>query len=385
MFLDLRLATFFLLFWGLFGCAKPSSSDLISAPAAEVADQCLGNPNDIAWIVLLEKNCHRLSDYGLFESGDPRVNPRSPGLKYSIATELFTDYAKKYRFLFVPNQQSIKYQARASFEFPVGSVLSKTFVLPLSNQGEGVDMVETRLFIRREQGWIGLPYVWNAQKTEAFLSITGARIEKTMVIDGVGITFDYEVPSIGDCRTCHLVRTDEASKTVPIGLKSQHLNRNIEGQRGAVNQLRWWENQKLLTGLPKNRASLLSVPLWSDDSRSLQDRAKGYLDINCSHCHSPGGSGSESGMFLEYWRLPEYFDHGICKRPGGFNGGDKGLVYDLVPGNAAESLIPYRMSLLASEGNEKGQMPPLSRHINHIEGIQLVQRWINNMVAKPCR
>lgn len=368
---------------GCFATSNSNSNELEQSLSPDV--NCLENPESIAWSELLIRNCNRLSDYGLFEGNDPRINPRESGVEYFISTQLFTDYAKKHRFMFIPDNKKIEYNDHSALSFPMGTVLVKTFVLPDANNQVGVDMIETRLLIRRENGWVGLPYIWNQEKTEAYLSLAGASIEKSMVVDGVGSSFDYQVPSVSDCRTCHIVREKEVSKTEPIGLKTRHLNRNVNTVKGYINQLEYWSERGLLIELPKDLSVLASVPVWGDERRTLQERAKGYLDINCSHCHTPGGSGSESGMFLEYWRSPEYFDHGICKRPGGFNGGDKGLIFDIIPGNAEESLVPYRMSLLASGGDEKGQMPPLARHINHIEGIQLVQDWINSMDSKPCR
>jgi hypothetical protein len=148
-----------------------------SEPEPEI--NCTANPSTIAWQALLTENCNRLSDFGLFEStSEPRENPRSPGLAFKLATELFTDYAHKYRFVFVPEGKII-YQPFAALDFPIGSVLVKTFVLPETNQASSAsDVIETRLLIRREHGWIGLPYVWNDTKTEAYLVLTGKAIEK---------------------------------------------------------------------------------------------------------------------------------------------------------------------------------------------------------------
>lgn len=368
----------------LCACQSNTSTTIEDIPGAGI--NCSASPKNIAWELLLSTNCNRLSDYGLFvDSVNPLKAPRNPGLKYFLGTELFTDYAHKYRFMFIPDNTEVEFSENSVFDFPVGTTLVKTFVLPGSNDKEtATDIVETRLLIRREQGWVGMPFVWNEEKTEAILVLTGRSIEKSVVVDGVGQVFNYQVPNVGDCRTCHIVRNDDESITAPIGLKSRHLNRNISLDAREVSQLLYWQEKGILIDLPVDLHLLPSVPRWGDTSRSLQDRAKGYLDINCSHCHTPGGSGAESGMYLEYWRAAEFFDHGVCKRPGGFNGGSKELVFDLVPGDAEESLIPYRMSLLASEGSEKGQMPPIARHLNHVEGIQLVRSWIDSMDSQPC-
>lgn len=356
---------------------------------------CLASNDDVQWALLQEKNCNYLTDYRLITTVEENEVVTNQGLPYQLATELFTDYAVKTRFLFVPSDQEIEFDEKDVFSLPIGSVLLKNFAVPEyavstvndleRDQRAPLNLIETRLLIHRPHGWVALPYIWNEGKTEAYLTLTGKKISQSIEINGVGHVFDYEVPTVGDCKTCHLVRDAIASVVSPIGIKARHLNRRIViNQDQEVNQLHYWQNLSLLGGIPNNQEEISVVPVWGDEQASLQDRAKGYLDINCSHCHNPKGAGRESGMFLEYWRQPEYFDHGICKRPGGFNGGEKGLVFDVVPGNAEQSLIPYRMSLLASEGNEKGQMPPLARHLNHEEGIALVRAWIDSMPARDC-
>jgi hypothetical protein len=39
-----------------------------------------------------------------------------------------------------------------------------------------VRLMETRLLVRRADGWIALPYVWNADQTDAVLARTGEQI-----------------------------------------------------------------------------------------------------------------------------------------------------------------------------------------------------------------
>ena len=52
--------------------------------------------------------------------------------------------------------------------FPVGSALIKTFKL------EG-RLIETRVLLHRPEGWVALPYQWNAEQTDAKLVLAGAR------------------------------------------------------------------------------------------------------------------------------------------------------------------------------------------------------------------
>src|SRR5208283_1402024 len=97
----------------------------------------------------------------------------------------------------MPAGTSAKYSATESFDFPVGTIFSKTFYYPRAAGGEAavsrtsdqsrdfsglglnlnnVRLIETRLLIKREQGWEALPYVWNAEQTEAQLERTGDEV-----------------------------------------------------------------------------------------------------------------------------------------------------------------------------------------------------------------
>ena len=85
------------------------------------------------------------------------------------------------------------------FDFPVGTVLIKTFAFAadMRRPTENVRFLETRLLIRRADGWIALPYVWNEAQTEARLSVIGANVP---------VSFTNEARrtpsrSTGPCRT----------------------------------------------------------------------------------------------------------------------------------------------------------------------------------------
>ena len=86
----------------------------------------------------------RLIDNGLAQIPAEAVTP------YDLATPLFSDHAEKLRFVWTPSPAS--YDVDEAFEFPVGSVLIKTFAYP-----EGAGLIETRLLIRQEAGWKACP------------------------------------------------------------------------------------------------------------------------------------------------------------------------------------------------------------------------------------
>ena len=102
--------------------------------------------------------------------------------------------------------------------------------------------------------------------------------------------------------------------------------------------------------------------------------ARGYLDVNCAHCHNPAGAASNSGLYLG-WLVSDPIKLGIGKRPVAAGRGSGNLDFDIVPGQPAHSILTYRMASL--EGGIS--MPELSRARLDPVGLDVVQRWIAGM------
>ena len=96
-----------------------------------------------------------LSDWGLFEGAPALQMPADGVIGYAVNTELFSDHAQKLRFVRVPPGEAAGYHPSAALEFPVGTVLVKTFAYP-ADPGipEGpLELIETRLLVRTHAGW----------------------------------------------------------------------------------------------------------------------------------------------------------------------------------------------------------------------------------------
>ncbi|MCG8380226.1 MAG: hypothetical protein MI865_12250, partial [Proteobacteria bacterium] len=107
---------------------------------------------------------------------------------YDIATPLFSDYALKLRTVWMPNGTAAKYHSQNAFDFPIGTVITKTFYYETEGEivraGEPPSLstksmplnryrlIETRLLVKRESGWAAFPYVWNEDQTDATLKRT---------------------------------------------------------------------------------------------------------------------------------------------------------------------------------------------------------------------
>lgn len=341
-----------------------------------------------------------LSDWHLFAVDDGQLVPNDGVLRYELNTPLFTDYAHKLRTVWMPAGSAAPYNGEASFDFPVGTILSKTFYYPrLPDEPAGSDrvarsedttgqlpggrlaldqvrLIETRLLVRREGGWIALPYVWNAEQTEARL-MRGGSLVKLSLVDASGDSeaVAYAVPDQNQCAGCHVSNT-RARELRPIGPTARNLNRDVayladNGSESIENQLQHWQRTGRLTGAP-DAAQVPRMANWRDEAgASLDGRARAYLDANCGHCHNPRGPGNTSGLWLGT-DVTDPLRLGRCKLPiaAGQGTGDK--RYGFVPGDPDASILTYRI-----ESNDPGvMMPELGRSIVHREGAALIRAWI---------
>ncbi len=309
-----------------------------------------------------------LSDYNFFIGDLVDLVPNLDGgvLPYDLNTSLFSDYALKKRYVYVPEGSSIPFDTTAVLELPVGSVLIKHFYFKESNGTE--NYIETRLLIRRSDGWYPETYEWNNEQTDAQRTVIGGTKDLTVNVNGQNQQLNYLIPNQNQCKNCHSFD----GKIHPIGPTIQNLNKDYNYIDGIANQIDTWEMKGILDPRP---VSIL--PRWygiNDPAGSLDERARGYLAINCSSCHRLEGSASNSGFYLEYDNT-DSLSLGIWKTPVAAGAGSGGFTYVIYPGKGDESILLYRM--IADEVDER--MPEIGRELLHDEGIALIKEWIDNL------
>src|SRR5262249_18528791 len=115
----------------------------------------------------------KLSAWHLFAAAanQGHLTPNSGVLPYDLNTPLFSDYADKYRFVWMPPGSSAEYKDDAAFEFPIGTIFAKSFAFPVDNHRDEERLIETRLLVRTNSAWVPLPYIWNVSQTEATLQL----------------------------------------------------------------------------------------------------------------------------------------------------------------------------------------------------------------------
>lgn len=399
----------------LAACGGGSGSSGKTVDVAGGSDaSCEFSESGVNWGALLTENCSNLSDYNLFlDPSDPTQNPNERGIPYDLSTPLFTDYASKYRFVFVPEGKVATYSDNEVIEFPVGTVLVKTFSMPENTAHRGVNetKIETRLLIHRADGWTALPYYWDSNSDASYI-VTGKAIEMEITHDGEALAFEYAVPQKNQCTNCHAVvpvldKNDPTDKRKsifkPIGPKARFLNYEFDYGTQIENQLAHWESEGIITSVPTDKTSINSAPIFKDtteltalSNEDLIVMARGYLDINCAHCHRQGltipesnyaGAAGDSGLTLEFNRAfdTEPGRFGVCKTAvaGGYQKDENGYNQyprDVVPQHADRSYLLYRMN--TNDGRHK--MPELGRGSIHKEGVKLIAAWINSLDENDC-
>jgi uncharacterized repeat protein (TIGR03806 family) len=331
----------------------------------------------------------KLSDYKFFEGELREMSPSLGVLPYEPASSLFTDYALKKRFVWMPDNTKATYNGDASvLELPVGAALIKTFyydnvqnVTPAGARR----IVETRIMIRKSTGWIFANYVWNDEQTEAFYDLAGSFTNISWTdADGVEKSTDYRIPSEEQCIVCHkskqIVGGEEMTVHIPIGIEPQHLNTNYNYGSTSKNQLtKWIEAGYLEDNFTFPTADNTTVN-YNDTSKTIDQRARSYVDINCAHCH-------QSDRHCDYRPMRFAFNEtngnptnmGACVQTMDMQDFPTALSKIVTPGNINRSMLYYRINTT----NEGYRMPLHGRTIIHEEGVALMADWINSL--QPCQ
>ena len=334
----------------------------------------------------------RLSEWRLLERHDGKLAPNDGVTPYDLNSPLFSDYAHKLRTVVLPPGTSIRYGEDA-FEFPLGTVITKTFYYPRAAattegriavrkvlaqpSGASLDLnqvrlLETRLLINTSSGWVAIAYVWNAEQTEATLALAGDTLPLELVSDEGRQPFAYLVPDTNQCAGCHALE-HHSQRIEPIGIRARHLNKPFRYGESSESQLAHWQKAGLLTGAPNPERAPRNAR-WDDPQDDLEARARAYLDVNCGHCHRPRGAASTSGLLL-HAQETERVHLGECKIPIATGRGSGDALFDIVPGTPDESILLHRM--LSTEADVA--MPELGRSLVHAEGVALIREWITSL------
>src|SRR6202453_354797 len=313
-----------------------------------------------------------LSQTGVFSDTPKRI--ASPGLiPYDLNVAFWSDGADKSRWIAVPPGQII-FSASGEWRCPAGTVFVKNFDLSLDAANPGAKRrLETRLLVRDSRGGVyGAVYKWRPDGSDAELLSTSVT-ETIQVKSATGEVHEqtWYYPSRQDCLACHT-----AGAGGVLGAKTRQLNRPFTYASGVTdNELRTWNHLGLFAPAFKDEEvqTFAALAAADDTGRSLQDRARSYLDANCAQCHRPGGTVANfDARFdtpLSQQQLvdgPVLIDQGI----------DRPRI--ISPHDIWRSIAYMRIDTVGDI-----RMPPIDRETIDEHGVALMREWIDSMPGRP--
>lgn len=332
----------------------------------------------------------KLSDYKFFEGDMKNQIPSLNVLPYEPASSLFSDYAHKKRFVWMPHGTKATYVAdNKILDLPVGAALIKTFYydnVQNSTPVGGTRIIETRVMIRKATGWIFAEYVWNAEQTEAYFDLAGSYTDISWKDENNIIkSTNYRIPTEVQCIICHknkeIVGPTEIDTYLPIGIKPQNLNFNYTYGTETKNQLTKWIEQGYLENNFTFPTVDKTVINYNDTSKPLELRVRSYLDSNCSHCHAIDRHCDYRPMrfpFSETGGTNGLTNMGVCVDTEDYSFAPA-LTKIIKPGNVNRSMLYYRINTT----DESFRMPLHGRTVIHEEGVAMIEQWINSLTPCP--
>jgi len=296
------------------------------------------------------------------------LTPVSGIIEYTPSHPFWSDGTKKRRWIGVPDGSKVEF-TDDDWTFPLGSVSIKHFEMEMTeNAPSSAKRLETRIMYHTQRGWQGYSYRWNAAQTDAVL----VRDRQTEMLsinrnDGTTSTQQYDYPGRSDCLGCHI-----STSTYLLGLETAQLNTDFSYGTGTDNQLRSWNNISMFSYDIGDAAQYRRLPALDDETASIEQRARAYIDVNCSTCHQPGGTAPTSMDFRATIANNEMNAIGVNPQAGGFE-----EIFDpkiIAPGEKERSILWQRMNTLDNK-----RMPPLSTHVVDEAAVKLIGDWIDAM------
>ncbi len=351
---------------------EPYGADLAPIKPVQLQAHAKPSPNGNPAVAVYRAAPEKLSGWGLLDKTNDRWVPAARLISYDLNTPLFSDYAVKHRYIRLPQGQQIGWHETEALEFPVGTVIAKTFAYPVAAADRSAEerFLETRIQVHERSGWYGYSYIWDEDQSDATLRLGGGVINVSWKgQDGSLYQNKYQVPNANQCLSCH----SRDGRFVPLGPTARNLN-GPGRQHGVANQLVDWVKRGVLKGAPTVDQRPVLAVFDDPNSGSLDHRARAWLEVNCAHCHNPKGSARTSGLDLTTTQQ-DPGRYGVFKSPVAVGKGAGGRRYDIVPGKPDESILMFRM-----ESEEPGaRMPNLGRNLVHEESNSLIREWILGM------
>lgn len=347
--------------------AGPADSGMQLTDAATSPDLCVAPSNS-------EDLPDDLAKTGCMQPDRPTQFAKDV-LPYEVNSPLWSDGADKQRGMHLPKAGKIQVKDcdktpdacrgaadSGKWEFPVGTVLLKSF----SFDGK---LVETRLFARMTDAWIGYTYQWNEAQTSATL-VPDDRVEVAFDTGKRSVNWTY--PNRFDCMECHNQKGGSS-----LGPETAQLNRMVAGQ----NQIDALAAHGVFDEAPSKPYAAALVTPYKDQageppaSASVETRVRSYMHANCAFCHRPDSTFPSLDMRYDI----AFKDTHLCGSTP--LKGDVGVANakNLTPGQPMQSTAWLRMGAKPN----KGRMPQIGTVVVDELGLKLMGDWISSVTECP--
>lgn len=311
----------------------------------------------------------KLSETGLF--ADVKKLAPAPGVQpYAINAEAWHDHARAQRLVALPGKTKLgiydktdgyKGYQKGAWSFPDGAVIAKTLSLEMeTGKSDSTRRIETQILHRHNDQWHAVNYLWNDAQTDAVLapdegSDSVFKVKDTRAPGGLRRQVWHHA-SRTECMLCHNNRTGNIWS---FNLTQLNTGKQLDQLAG---------NELFEKPLPGKRPAITSP---HDAKAGLDARARAYLHVNCTHCHTRGGGGTAVFQTRIEFSLDQ--TKLVNEKP---TQGDLGIKQPFVvaAGDPHRSVLYHRMAKLGP-----GRMPHFGSQVVDEKGLALIRQWIANL------
>ncbi len=317
----------------------------------------------------------KLSDTGLFYS-TAKHQVAEGVLPYDINMEMWSDGTSAERFIALPGTNNIskflkgdfsKGETKDAWRFPTNTVFARTVYVELEKGNPATRRrLETQILHNTGDDWKAYSYHWTKDQKDAVLYDGDGKEETYQVKDsatGKSHPWTWRYSNRTECMVCHLTRTGTIHSFAAF-----QLDREVTQAGSKRNQMDVLKQLGLFQYPVPKYQRMASL---KDESASVNDRARAYLHVNCSHCHRFGGSGASTVDFR--WEMTNDKMLAIDAPP---SQGTFGLdnPHIITAGRPHESVLLYRFAKLG-----RSHMPYLGTQEVDVTALKLLERWVREL------
>ena len=289
---------------------------------------------------------------------------------------LWSDGARKTRWICFPPSTQIDNSDPDSWKFPVGTMVWKEFAFPRTDDPNLFRRVETRYLEKLKNGtWEMVTYVWNEDESDAELAPSNGLANFYPLAPGV----KHDIPSVSQCANCHnkggdkVLGFDElqlSDDKDPLALHIEEVNeRDLP-----LTTLRYLVDRGLVKS--PNPEWLTNAPRIHSKT-DLGRAAMGYMHANCGHCHNPNGRAAMTRQYLRHSMQatdehtePAYLTT-VNQPTRSFQIPGISKTFRILPAEPDLSAVHYRL--------DRGSMPSVGKKIIDRDAVEQIGNWIKTI------